>query len=407
MSMTDKPQRISTRERLRVVDQSVMARVNRLRSRSVYIIQATVGAGLAYWVAHVLFGHSQPFFAPISAVIILGLSGGDRMKKALEMSIGGIIGVAVGDILFEFVGQGPFQITLIVLAGLIVGSFITKSPLVANQIVFGSILIATIFPPTEGMGGLDRAVDAMIGSAIGIVTIALIPNSPLNQARREVCKVLGMASSVLSDVSYGLRNNDPQLIEDARDAVRGTQSNINSMLDAAKSGREAAEVSPIMWASRRNIRSLERILEPVDNAVRGVRVLSRRAMVLSEDHDEVSKAQLELIDSLSDILQELSELYNHKNKADVAHEIPEIVSKLRKVGARASMGVVEEQSLSAYAILAQTRSIVVDLLMVCGMSRESAVASLVPTSAHPAFPSEVWSQQEEREERSERESGEG
>lgn len=407
MSMTDKPQRISTRERLRVVDQSVMARVNRLRSRSVYIIQATVGAGLAYWVAHVLFGHSQPFFAPISAVIILGLSGGDRMKKALEMSIGGIIGVAVGDILFEFVGQGPFQITLIVLAGLIVGSFITKSPLVANQIVFGSILIATIFPPTEGMGGLDRAVDAMIGSAIGIVTIALIPNSPLSQARREICKVLGMASSVLSDVSYGLRNDDPELIEDARDAVRGTQSNINSMLDAAKSGREAAEVSPIMWASRRNIRSLERILEPVDNAVRGVRVLSRRAMVLSEDHDEVSKAQLELIDSLSDILQELSELYNHKNKADVAHEIPEIVSKLRKVGARASMGVVEERSLSAYAILAQTRSIVVDLLMVCGMSRESAVASLVPTSAHPAFPSEVWSQQEEREERSERESGEG
>ncbi|MDN6647140.1 MULTISPECIES: FUSC family protein [Corynebacterium] len=405
--MTDKPQRISTRERLRVVDQSVMARVNRLRSRSVYIIQATVGAGLAYWVAHVLFGHSQPFFAPISAVIILGLSGGDRMKKALEMSIGGIIGVAVGDILFEFVGQGPFQITLIVLAGLIVGSFITKSPLVANQIVFGSILIATIFPPTEGMGGLDRAVDAMIGSAIGIVTIALIPNSPLSQARREICKVLGMASSVLSDVSYGLRNDDPELIEDARDAVRGTQSNINSMLDAAKSGREAAEVSPIMWASRRNIRSLERILEPVDNAVRGVRVLSRRAMVLSEDHDEVSKAQLELIDSLSDILQELSELYNHKNKADVAHEIPEIVSKLRKVGARASMGVVEEQSLSAYAILAQTRSIVVDLLMVCGMSRESAVASLVPTSAHPAFPSEVWRQQEEREERSERESGEG
>ncbi|MDN6461445.1 MAG: FUSC family protein, partial [Corynebacterium flavescens] len=325
--MTDKPQRISTRERLRVVDQSVMARVNRLRSRSVYIIQATVGAGLAYWVAHVLFGHSQPFFAPISAVIILGLSGGDRMKKALEMSIGGIIGVAVGDILFEFVGQGPFQITLIVLAGLIVGSFITKSPLVANQIVFGSILIATIFPPTEGMGGLDRAVDAMIGSAIGIVTIALIPNSPLSQARREICKVLGMASSVLSDVSYGLRNDDPELIEDARDAVRGTQSNINSMLDAAKSGREAAEVSPIMWASRRNIRSLERILEPVDTAVRGVRVLSRRAMVLSEDHDEVSKAQLELIDSLLDILQELSELYNHKNKADGAHEIPEIVSK--------------------------------------------------------------------------------
>ena len=400
--MTDKPKRITTRERLHMVDQSVMARVGRLRSRSVYIIQATVGAGLAYWVAHVLFGHAQPFFAPMSAVIILGLSGGDRMKRALEMSIGGIIGVAVGDILFEFVGQGPFQITVIVLAGLVFGSFITKSPMITNQIVFGAILIATIFPPTEGMGGLERAIDAMIGSAIGLITIALIPKSPLGEARREVCKVLGMASSVLSDVSYGLRNNDPKLIEDAREAVRGTQSNINNMLDAAKSGREAAEVSPLMWASRRSIRSLERILEPVDNAVRGVRVLSRRAMVLSEDHDTVSDAQLELIDELSGILQELSELYNHKNKADVAHEIPEVIVKLRMVGARASMDVVQEQSLSAYAILAQTRSIIVDLLMVCGMSRESAVASLAPTSAHPAFPSEVWGQQEEREEGQER-----
>lgn len=135
---------------LRVVDRSVLSRLQRIRSRFVYIIQATVGAALAYWVASSLFGHPQPFFAPISAVIILGLSGGDRMKKALEMSLGGIVGVAVGDLLFQVVGQGPFQILFIVGAGLVVGSFITKSPLVSNQIVFGSILIATIFPPTEG-----------------------------------------------------------------------------------------------------------------------------------------------------------------------------------------------------------------------------------------------------------------
>ena len=50
----------------------------------------------------------------------------------------------------------------------------------------------------------------------------------------------------------------------------------------------------------------------------------------------------------------------------------------------------KEAVLSAYAVLAQTRSIIVDLLMVCGMSRESAVAQLVPTSKHPAYPPEVW-----------------
>ena len=199
-------------------------------------------------------GHPQPFFAPISAVIILGMSGGDRMKKALEMSIGGIIGVAVGDLLFQIVGQGPFQIFFIVGAGLVVGS-LTKSPLVTNQIVFGAILIATIFPPTEGPGGLHRAIDAMIGSGIGLITIALIPNSPLVEARREVSKVLKIASSILADVTYGIRHQDPAVIRDAREAVRGTQNSVNTLLSAAQSGREASEVSPLLWASRRSIRS--------------------------------------------------------------------------------------------------------------------------------------------------------
>ena len=94
--MSEAKERVSTREKLRVIDRSVLSRVNRIRARFVYIVQATIGAALAYWVAGDVVGHPQPFFAPISAVIILGMSGGDRMKKALEMSIGGIIGVAVG-----------------------------------------------------------------------------------------------------------------------------------------------------------------------------------------------------------------------------------------------------------------------------------------------------------------------
>lgn len=389
--------RTTTRERLRVLDKSLKARVGRVRSRMVYIIQATVAAALSYWVAFTLVGHTQPFFAPISAVIILGLSGGDRMKKAIEMSIGGVVGVAVGDLLFQVVGQGPFQILVIVAAGLVVGSFLTKSPLVTNQIVFGAILIATIFPPTESAGGALRAVDAMIGSVIGMITIAVIPNSPLAQARREISKVLAVTSNVLDDIAVGLREGDSAIIVDARDAIRGTQSNIDALLSATKSGREAADVSPLLWSSRRNIRSLERILPPVDNAIRGVRVLSRRALVLSEDGDEVSSTQIELIEELVAITQELSDLYGHKpgwgsspGPSDEAHLIPGLVQRLRIVGAHAGMDIVEKPNLSAYSILAQTRSLVVDLLMVCGMSRESAVAVLIPTSSTPAYPPEVW-----------------
>ena len=46
-------------------------------------------------------------------------------------------------------------------------------------------------------------------------------------------------------------------------------------------------------------------------------------------------------------------------------------------------------ALSASAILAQSRSLIVDMLQICGWSRESAVAVLKPTSTTPAYPPEV------------------
>ena len=75
----------------------------------------------------------------------------------------------------------------------------------------------------------------------------------------------------------------------------------------------------------------------------------------------------------------------------VPDDVARLVQRLRIVGGRAGLDIIDKDgTLSAYMILGQTRSIVVDMLMVCGLSRESAVAHLVPTSQHPAYPPEVW-----------------
>ena len=383
--------KINTRERLQVIEHSLRSRVNRVRTRFPYIVQATIGAGLAYWVAHDFVGHPQPFFAPMSVVIILGLSGGDRLSRSFEMAIGGVLGVALGDLLFHSTsGTGPLQITLIVLVALILGSILTKSVLVSNQIVIGSILIATILPPDVSNGGLERAIDALIGCVIGIITIALLPNSPLTNGRNEISKVLAIISSVLDDVVEGLRERDSAIIDQAMDAVNNSQAEINSMLAAAKSGKEVTNVSPLMWSSRRQLRSFERMLEPVGNCVRLVQVLARRAGVLCEDGDKVSEKQIELLEELADIALGLSTVYQKNTKVIEAQEIPALINRLREVSAESGTEALDKHSvLSAYAILAQTRSVAVDLMIVCGMSRESAVAQLKPTSKNPAFPPEV------------------
>ncbi|MCG7273334.1 FUSC family protein [Corynebacterium afermentans] len=384
-------QRMGTRERLQQVDKSVQARLKRVRKRLLPILQIGLAAGLAYFLARDVAGHPRPFFAPISVVIIIGMTGGDRVSKSLDMALGCILGVLVGDLIFYRLGDGGWQIAVIVAGSLLIASFLSSSILVNNQAAIGAILIATIMPPDAEVTGIDRTVDAIIGCLVALATIALIPQAPMQSARAEVSKVLGIMSSVLDDVSDGLRDNDPASIDEALDLIRGTQTGIDALAAAIKAGQETSRVSPFLWGTRRYINSLARVIPPVDNAVRTTRVLARRAGVLADDNDSATTAQIQLLDTLSQVCLELSEVYDVNSRVTQATVIPQCVNELRQAAQEAGMDVIPEDGvLSAYAILAQTRSLIVDLLMVCGMSNESALAALAPTSRTPKVEPEAF-----------------
>lgn len=386
-------ERMGARQRLRAFDESLQARLRRVQGRLWSILQVSVAAGLAYWLASELLDHHLPFFAPITAIIVLGLSGGERINKAMEMALGCTVGVLVGDVIFLGLEAGGWQITVAVAVSLLLASVLTKSILVSNQVAIGTILIVTIMPPGGETTGVDRTLDALVGSAVALITIALLPTSPLAAGRREASKVLSMVSSVLDDVADGLRSGDEALVTEALTAARGSQQQINSMTAAARSGVETTRISPLFWSRKRNVRHLERLVEPADNAIRNSRVLARRALVLvqDKDHTAVTEEQLQLLDELSEIALTLSDVYVGRDNLEEAIEVPELVNRLRALGAASGIETAgEDPVLSAYALLALTRSLITDLLEVCGMSRESAVAVLAPTSETPAFPPEVW-----------------
>lgn len=380
---------VRTVAQLKELEGSLAARAFRTRTSLISIIQASCSAGIAYFIATKVFGHEVPFFAPMAAVIILGLSSGGRIRRAVELSIGCSLGVGVGDLVILGIGTGDWQIALAVGVSLLIASFLSDSPLLVNQVATGSILIATIMPPGSASGP-ERMVDAVTGCVVGIIVMAIVPTSPLAGGRREVAKVLRIASSVLFDVASALQTGDAKRIEEALQQVRGSQAAINNMLLAKKAADESSKVSPFLWSYRRRVRSFALILSPVDNAVRNTRVLARRAMVLSQDGDKVSEGQIEIIRELAAVMMRLHDVYLKKAELSEAQEIPSIVKTLRTLGARGSLDVADGGVLSAIVILAQSRSIIVDLLQVCGMSRESAVAVLIPTSEHPAFPPEIW-----------------
>ena len=53
---------------------SAHARAARLRDAGRSILQATLAATIAWLVATEIVGHARPFFAPVSAMITLGLT---------------------------------------------------------------------------------------------------------------------------------------------------------------------------------------------------------------------------------------------------------------------------------------------------------------------------------------------
>jgi len=84
---------------------SVRARVARTRSKSWQIGQCAIAAGVAYFIASELLGHQTPFFAPIAAVVSLGTSYGQRLRRVAEVTLGVAIGVFVADMLTLGIGR--------------------------------------------------------------------------------------------------------------------------------------------------------------------------------------------------------------------------------------------------------------------------------------------------------------
>lgn len=353
---------------------------NRLKDSWPYIIQVGLASGLAFWVG-LLIGHEHPFFAPMSVVIVLSTTGGERFRRSVELVVGVSVGVGLGDLIVASVGTGVWQIAVGVMAAVAVGIFIDKGPLVANQAAFASVLVATILPPSTS-GGFDRMTDAFIGGVVGLLVMGLFPISPLRGGRREIARMMGVAAGILTKVAQALPRNDAAAIAATLAEARGTQSGINKMIAAAQESKEAARFSPFLWAQRGRITTMLRILAPVDNTIRSTRVLARQALILAERGGQVSDEQVEIIEELAQIAQLLGEVFDGHHKEHLA--IPGLVKQLQVLGQRTDPTVLEGNVLAAQVILAQSRSLIVDMLQICGMSRESAVACLAPYPEQPS-----------------------
>jgi uncharacterized membrane protein YgaE (UPF0421/DUF939 family) len=347
---------------------SLEQRLGRLRSRSFLIGQTAVTAGVAWFLASEIFSHQQPFFAPIAAIICLGGTFGHRIRRGFEIALGVAVGIAVGDLFVQAFGAGVWQVVLVVGISMALATLLGAGQLMITQAGVQSLVVTILLPdPTQGF---DRWLDALVGCAVALVVATIAPSSPLRKPAELAAQMLRELAATLDATVSALRFEDEKAADQVLERARATEGQLQRLADANSEGLAVVRHSPFRRRQRSEVEAYADLLDPLDRASRNLRVLARRAVTLVWREQHLPLGYLEVITGLARTARFMAEELD-------AGRLPAAARADLVATAQASSHLELASSLSAVAILAQTRSMVVDLLELTGLGPDDA-RDLVP-----------------------------
>jgi uncharacterized membrane protein YgaE (UPF0421/DUF939 family) len=347
---------------------SAVRRVQRWRQRAFLITQCSVTAGVAWLIASLLLGHQVPYFAAAAAILVLGMAYGQRLRRGVDVAIGVTLGVALGDLWLVLFGTGVWQVVLVCAIAMSLGTLVGAGPLMTTQAGTNSIAVLVMAPGP--IYGFERWVDAAIGSTLALLVATLAPSAPLRKPGEVAAKVLAGIAATLETAADALAAKDEHAASAALDRVQTTEKDLATFDAAAAEGLDVVRHSPFRRGQLGQAIALSDLHQPLDGAVRNLRILVRRCVVATWRGDEVPVAYQDLIRRLAEscrlIAHELTEHRLPMATRDRLREIAEATSHLQLA-----------HSISAVVILAQIRSMVTDLMELTGMEYAEA-RELIP-----------------------------
>ncbi|MCD4526741.1 aromatic acid exporter family protein [Nocardioides sp. cx-173] len=348
---------------------SLGARLLRLRAKRWQIAQCALAAGAAWFLAADVLGHDTPFFAPIAAVVSLGTSYGQRLRRVVEVTLGVAIGVFIADLLVIQIGSGAWQLVLIVGLAMTTAFLLDGGQLFVTQAAVQSIVVSTLLP--DPSAALTRWTDALVGGAVALVAATVVPAAPLRRPREQAALVMDKIAELLRAASEVMVTGEAErglaLLADAR----ATDHLIRELQSAADEGMSVVASSPFRVRHRDNLRRVSDLVDPLDRTLRSTRVLVRQTAITAYRHGAVpgsyARLALELADAADAVAAELA-----ADRMALAAR-PQVLA----VGERTGQ-VERSEVLAAEVILAQLRSIVVDLLLLTGMDETESTDALPP-----------------------------
>ncbi|MEJ7634082.1 FUSC family protein [Aeromicrobium sp.] len=353
------------RIRLRRPAAPLQDRLYVLRRRWRTLVRLSLGTAIAYFVATHVLDHQQAFFAPIACIIVLIAGGGLRGRTSYELVLGVSIGVLVGELLILGIGRGTWQLALIVTLTVIVGTLLGLKGLALTQSATSSVLLAVVIPAAgSGNPAITRFLDALVGGALGLAMVLLIPRNPVRDIDREVQAFLERLAGILSRTAQALRTADAALADLALHEARSMQPRVESMTSTAANVSEIARMSPMRWKQREHVQTYVATVRDLDNAVRDARVLARKTSALLRRGEAIPPDMDLAIDALARAIGIFADDLSEHDDFDNARQ--ELVEAARM----ASAALPDAMTMNSASIAAQVRSLAADLLYASGYTRD-------------------------------------
>lgn len=343
-------------------------RVRRWRSRLFIIIQISLAAGLSWWVSQNLLGHAQPFLSVVASIVCLGFSFGQRLFRALEIAVGVTVGVALGDIFWHWFGTGVWQIMLVIAAAMSITTWLGARTLMVTQAAVQASVVLTIPPGMDA--GFSRWSDALVGCAVALLFATVAPVALVDKPRLQTAKVLHESATALRSMVIALTDGDEESAAEVLARARATETQLSELTTLVNEGVAVVRTSPFLRHRRHTVLEIADIAVPLDRYARNLRVLARRAAMGVYRGERLPSPHLRLLTRLSEVTDDCAAELFAGRRPDAK------IDEIAAVGL-ASSKLALEPKLTSTVVVAQVRSMLVDLLELCGLDYTDA-RDLVP-----------------------------
>jgi Fusaric acid resistance protein-like len=354
--------------------QRLRSGAGRLRDGWFQILQTAVAAGVAWLLTYLILGRWQPEFAPIAAVISLGLAAGQRGRRAVELTLGVAFGVAIADFLVSFIGVGPVQGAVIVALAMAATVFFGRGELGVNEAAISAMILMITFQSSGAGFPPDRFLEALIGGGTALLVNALLPINPELMVERAAHPIFNESVAVLEETAAALDDGDLERAERALAKARAIDARVSGFKEALEAGRETARFAPPRRRALWHLDLYAAAADQIDLTVRNVRGLARAA--LSVVHSG-NPAPGPLPVALRDLARATEALAAYLETLDE----PEDARRFALQAARSATTLLKEREdlaadLATNAFVDQILSATVDLLGGTGMDRAAALQAI-------------------------------